>query len=172
MIKTVDDFNGLSAHLLKDFPSAQKLTLSRDAINNPALCAQELQMFLNRLESLTMQVSQPPADTGPQPAFHWARRQQRDSEELSRHHGLRSLHAARNIGIPLQHSGCSPASSARVVRRTPRCRRNIGRRSTTSPRPQRLRQARRPFPGEIPAGGRGLLPRRRRGRARVRLHRL
>jgi hypothetical protein len=57
MIKNVDDFNGLSAHLLKDFPSTQKLTLSRDVINNPELCAQELQTFLNRFESLPIHFS-------------------------------------------------------------------------------------------------------------------
>ncbi len=52
MTKSLDDFNELSAHLFQDFASGQKLTLSRDVINNPELCAQELQAFLNRCEFL------------------------------------------------------------------------------------------------------------------------
>ncbi len=96
MIKNLDDFNELSARLLKDFPFAPKLTLPRDVINHPELCAKELQSFLNRFSHLMIFYfcEKPLADIGPQPAIHWTRRQQRYSEELSRHHSLCPLHAA------------------------------------------------------------------------------
>jgi hypothetical protein len=118
MIKNLDDFNGLSAHLQKDFPSAQKLTLSRDVINNPERCAHELQAFLNRFECLSSfhLCEKPLAYFGVQPAIDWTWRQQHDSEELSRHHRLRPLHATWTIYIPLQHSGYLPATSTVVAR--------------------------------------------------------
>ena len=49
MTKQLDDFRGLSAHLLKTHPTAPSLTIPQSTASSAELCARELQTYLNRL---------------------------------------------------------------------------------------------------------------------------